>query len=238
MDENSPTESSFLPIIEQNEKFLSTVVTSSELTDKVMNQIDNEEQEEIRSTKMILLNLMDNLLGQIESNFESAKEENLVKEEKQGELKPTTRTLRSHARGKMTLAIPNQNLHENRRVSKRRRVLESKKTIFERLNHNETSSNSDDQISINGHLPINEDTNINGDEDSNSIGLNKSIHTHSYIETLPPNKRRLRERNAALLNSLDTSNTMEENLSMETTKDIPTNGIKQYLQIRQQVFKN
>jgi hypothetical protein len=69
----------------------------------------------------------------------------------------------------------------------------------------------------------------------------KQIHRHPDIDSLPPNKRRLRERNAALLSSTDVSTTInsspiEENIPIETTKrDIPTNGIKQFLEIRQQV---
>lgn len=89
------------------------------------------------------------------------------------DLKPTTRTLRSHARKKINLSTLNQTLanstnNNNRRVSNRRRALENKillatnekekkrKSISERLKKdkdniplnedNQTSSNSDDQI--------------------------------------------------------------------------------------------
>ena len=38
MDENSTTESASLPIIEENEKFLSTIIMSTEFNDKVVTQ--------------------------------------------------------------------------------------------------------------------------------------------------------------------------------------------------------
>jgi len=282
MDDNSTTESSSLPIIEQNEKFLSTIITSTELNDKVVTheqerekndkkqeenillstEINNPSDDQIQSTQMIISTIIDNLLIQIESNqnlpSNLSEESNVIKKEKQGDSKQTTRTLRSHAKGKINLSITNQNLNNNRRVSNRKRVLEKKlsfdinekpqrkKRISERSNNNETSSNSDDQTienlqtSIIDRITPNEDTNIGGDDDSNSALNIKQIHTHPDIDSLPPNKRRLRERNAGLLSSTDTSNTTEENVPIETTtttttRDIPTNGIKQFLEIRQQV---
>jgi hypothetical protein len=286
MDDNSTTESSSLPIIEQNEKFLSTIITSTELNDKVVTheqerekndkkqeeniilstEINNPSDDQIQSPQMIISTIIDNLLIQIESNqnlpSNLSEESNVIKKEKQGDSKQTTRTLRSHAKGKINLSITNQNLNNNRRVSNRKRVLEKKlsfdinekpqrkKRISERSNNNETSSNSDDQAienlqtSIIDRISTNEDTNIGGggDDDSNSAINIKQIHNHPDIDSLPPNKRRLRERNAALLSSTDTSNTTEENVPIETTtttttttRDIPTNGIKQFLEIRQQV---
>lgn len=101
---------------------------------------------------------------------------------------------------------------------------------------------------------INEDTNLNGEDGSvsNKITINiKQIHNHTDIESLPPNKRRLRERHAAILNSSDTSTnnnslsssassssslSTEENFPIEPTpRNIPINSIKKFLQIRQQV---
>jgi hypothetical protein len=283
MDENSTTESSSLPIIEENENFLSTIITSTEFNGKVVTQEEEQEnndkkQEEnicslidknnslllnpdsdqSQSTEMIISTIMDNLLTQIEPNRNlptcSSGEQNIIKKSKQGDSKQTTRTLRSHARGKI---ITNSN--DNRRVSNRRRIFEKKisfdtyekpqrkKTISERSNNNETSSNSDDQpiennpaknftlkTSIIDRLSANEDggsdNDDDDDDDSQSPITNKQIH----MNLLPPNKRRLRERNAGLLTSMDTT---EENSSTETpiTRDIPTNGIKQFLEIRQQV---
>jgi hypothetical protein len=277
MDDNYSTmESSSLPIIEQDEKFLSTIITSTELNDKVMTHKDEREKndkkqeesillsaentnpfdDQIESLQMIISTIIDNLLTEIESNINLpsnlCQEQNLIKREKQGDSKQTTRTLRSHAKGKTNLSIINSNLNNNRRVSNRRQVLKKKlsfhtnekpqrkKRNSKRSNNNETSSNSDDQTienlqtSIIDRITPNEDTNIGGDDDSNSALNIKQIHTHPDIDSLPPNKRRLRERNAGLLTSMDTT---EENSSTETpiTRDIPTNGIKQFLEIRQQV---
>jgi len=272
MDDNSTTESLSLPIIEQNEKFLSTIMTSTGFNNKVMThkeeqEKDDKKQEEnnssydqIQSTQMIISTIIDNLLTEIESNINLSsnlsEKQKIIKKEKQGDLKQTTRTLRSHARGKINFLITNQNLNNNRRVSNRRRVLEKKlsldnnekpqrvKTISERSNTNETSSNSDDQTLENLHekptiidrITTNEDTNIDGDDANNLVINIKQIHTHPDNNSLPPNKRRLYERNIGLLNSTDVSNMAEENISIETTtRDIPTNGIKQFLEIRQQV---
>jgi hypothetical protein len=103
----------------------------------------------------------------------------------------------------------------------------------------ETSSNSDDQTTDNIHTTINEDINIATDDGSNSntsTVIIKPVHSHPDPESLPPNKRRLRERNIGILSSIDTSTTTEENTPIETTtRDIPINGIKQFLEIRQQV---
>jgi hypothetical protein len=233
MDENSTTESSSLPIIEQNEKFLSTVVTSIEFNNKVMAlEEEREKNEENRSSllnidedQMIISTIINNLLTQIDFHITSTEEQqDIRKKEKQNDLKPTTRTLRSHARGKLNLLISNQT---NQRISHRKRVSEK--------SQHETSSNSDDQTIENLHTTNHEDTNIAIDDGSNSntsTGNIKSIHNHSDTDTLPPNKHRLRERNIAILDSSST----EENIPMETTtKDIPINGIKQFLEIRQQV---
>ena len=287
MDDHSIAESTSLPIIEENEKFLSTIMTSTELNEKIVTQeeeqtANDKKQEELlplladknnsspsnpdsdrsQSPETIISSIMDNLLTQIEPNRNSSGEENVIKREKQGDVKQPTRTLRSHARGKSNSSVNNSNSNENRRVSKRRRILEKnpsfehyekppsrKKTISERWSNNETSSHSDDQTSENhpkkiftlktsviDRISSNDETNISGDGDDDSNSA-KPIHSHPDIDSLPPNKRRLRERNAGTLSSMETSNTTEENIPVETTitRDIPPNGIKQFLEIRQQV---
>jgi hypothetical protein len=273
MDENSTMESSSLPIIEQNENFLSTVVTSTEFNDKVMTTLDKEREENIllpadtnissssnlnydQSPQIIISIIIDDIIRQIDANINISSASS--DEQKHGDSKTTTRTLRSHAKRTLDISILNQTSNNKRRVSNRRRILKKKlsldtnerpqrkKTISERSQNNETSSNSDDQTIENIHDKIDqtEDTSMTEDDGNNlthsTINI-KQIHRHPDIDSLPPNKRRLRERNAALLSSTDTSTTInscsiEENLPIETTKrDIPTNSIKQFLEIRQQV---
>ena len=281
MDENSTMESSSLPIIEDNEKFLSTIVTSTELLEKIVTSVEEEEEvnrclfvdknnlslsnlssnQSPTTTEMIISTLMDNLLTQIEQANENrlANEQETSRKQQRAtnEVKQTTRLLRSHARKKIMSTMENHPTNENRRVSDRQRLLEKKhsfdtnerprrkKTISERSSTNETSSNSDDQpienhsakiftlkSSIIERLSANEDTNL--DEDSNSTNPNKQIPGQIEINSLPPMKRRLRERNITLFVP---SEPTEESPSVETnsTRDIPINGIKQFLQIRQQV---
>jgi hypothetical protein len=268
MDDNSTMECSSLPIIEENENFLSTIMMSAEFNDKVATREEEKEKkdktqeenncslvdknnsvllnldfDQSQSSEMIISTLMDNLLTQIEPNRNSP--QIVIKKDKQGDSKQTTRTLRSHARGKLIT-----NFNDNRRVSNRRRIFEKKfsfdinekpqrkKTISERSNNNnETSSNSDDQTiennstkiftlktSIIDRITANEDD--ASDDDSHSPIITKQTPIHSDINSLPPNKRRLCERNAGLLNSTEETT---------ITRDIPTNGIKQFLEIRQQV---
>jgi hypothetical protein len=288
MDDNSTMESSSsLPIIEENEKFLSTIITTSQFNNKVVTSDEeqknnNNKQEEnilpspdknssplsnhnfdqAQSSDMIISTVIDHLLTEIATNLNipsnSSEEQNVKKQEKPTDGKQATRTLRSHARGKINSSIISSNFTDHRRVSNRKRIFEKKlpldinekpprkRNISERSNTNETSSNSDEQITENlpektpiiDQISTNEDTNIGGgDDDSNSAISTKQTHTHPDIDSLPPNKRRLRERNTGLISSNDTSNTMEENVSVETTRrDIPINGIKQFLEIRQQVI--
>jgi hypothetical protein len=280
MDDNSSMECSSLPIIEENENFLSTIMTSSEFNDKVATREEEEQEkknksqeanscllvdknnsellnpdfDQSQSPEMIISILMDNLLTQIEPNRNSplnfSGEEILIKKPKQGDSKQSTRTLRSQARGKIIISS-----NDNRRVSSRRRIFEKKfsfdtnekpqrkKTISERSNNNETSSNSDDQTiennpstkiftlktSIIDRISANEDP--GSDDDSPSPITTKQTPTPSDVKSLPPNKRRLRERNAGLLSSNEENNSTETT----TTRDIPVNGIKQFLEIRHQV---
>ena len=198
MDENSIQESSSLSIIEDNDKLLSTITTLSNDDDDV-----------------VIANLVENLLIEIELN--------LSKEDK---TKPMTRTLRSHVKNRNNTNV----IEQNRRVSKRKRTFEKKypfdfnersiqrkKTTSERWNTtvDTSSSNSDDQ---DRNLPIED-----GEIEENQSKLNS---IRSDYESLPPNKRRLRERTQGLMN------TIEENLPI---KEIPINGIKQFMNIRQQV---
>jgi len=198
MDENSIQESSSLSIIEDNDKLLSTITTLSNDDDDV-----------------VIANLVENLLIEIELN--------LSKEDK---TKPMTRTLRSHVKNRNNTNV----IEQNRRVSKRKRTFEKKypfdfnersirrkKTTSERSNTtvDTSSSNSDDQ---DRNLPIED-----GEIEENQSKLNS---IRSDYESLPPNKRRLRERTQGLMN------TIEENLPI---KEIPINGIKQFMNIRQQV---
>lgn len=286
MDETNTTDSSSLPIIEENEKFLSTIITTStELSEKLVTSEEGEQEKiadkleeenlsleidqnnlsvsnlssnQSPSPDMIISTLMDNLLTQIEPN---ENQQEVMKKDNVNESKTTTRTLRSHARKQILSTLDHSHVNDNRRVSNRRRILEKKysldtnerprrkKTISERSSNNETSSNSDDQpienhsrkiftlkSSIIERISAIEETNLRSiaDEDSNSTNPNKSISIQPDVNSLPPNKRRLRERNTTPSNA---SETIEENPSVETnnTRDLPINGIKQFLQIRQQV---
>lgn len=222
------------------------------------------------------------------------------------DLKPTTRTLRSHARGRRNLATfahasGRGNSHV-RRVSSRRQALDSKvlltgldrerkrRTPSERSRKDkdstltnedvQTSSNSDDQASenangrtIEGHVAtmtrvlldkssMTATGNTNdegsscsstgpGDESSTSSSTTntKQPNAATEIDSLPPNKRRLRERNAAAAanastasmsgdaaaSSNSTSAADASPVESTTTREIPTNSIKQFLEIRQQV---
>ncbi|UJR21778.1 hypothetical protein I4U23_024853 [Adineta vaga] len=282
MDENSTMEPCALPIIEQNDKFLSTIITSIECssnnnTGKAMTMektLLNAIDESVQSPEIIISDLLQEIITQIEEQKNvplDSSEEQEIKKENEGNSKRTTRTLRSQAKGKTNNS--NQTSSDNnRRISNRRGILDKKslinsngkhprkKTISERSNNTETSSNSDDQTSenINEKIDRMEDSIMTSDEGNNSnqsTKIPKQVHGHPDVGTLPPNKRRLRERNAGLLNSTDTftsinSSPVEENLLTETTtttttatptpvltRDIPRNGIKQFLNIRQQIDK-
>lgn len=238
--------------------------------------------------------------------------EQISKSTTRKDLKPTTRTLRSHARGKSSLSAsvtnPSHGNNHGRRVSNRRRVLEAKsfmnsgererkrRTISERSrrekdsNLNEefqTSSNSDDQTteysnrktnlissSIRLSSPvvlvekIGQQSNSNagnthddasscsstgaGEGSSTSSSTNFTKPSGSSIadlDTLPPNKRRLRDRNAVINNNNNNNTTIDVqgNVTCETSpndsqtltstihKELPVNGIRQFLEIRQQV---
>lgn len=128
---------------------------------------ENEEEDDDEESQENPEKNSSNKLNKIE------KEQSTTKSLVKNDSKPTTRTLRSHARKKITLSTLNQTLanannNNNRRVSSRRRALENKiflathekekkrKSISERLkkdkdnistnDDNHTSSNSDDQI--------------------------------------------------------------------------------------------
>ncbi|CAF0955336.1 unnamed protein product [Adineta steineri] len=270
MDDNSLMETLSLPIIEQNEKFLSTVITSSDFNNKVMTLgkkqdenilLSSDEKSSIvsninelqkQSTHMIISTLLNDIITQIDPTtsipLTLLKTNEIIQKEKQNELKITTRTLRSHAKGKLNTLISNQCSNDYRRVSNRRRILDKsinerfqrKKTLSEPSQYSETSSNFDDQTSENlhGKTESMDDTNTTSND-----GINSIVHNHSDMDLLATDKRRLREKNTGLLNSTDGSNTInsssaEENVSIETiTRDIPVNGIKQFLEIRQQVRK-
>jgi hypothetical protein len=71
---------------------------------------------------------------------------------------------------------------------------------------------------------------------------NKQTSSSADIDCLPPNKRRLRERNAGFIstsvNEPSDNSPVESNTTTTTTtttREIPTNSIKQFLEIRQQV---
>ncbi|CAF4427422.1 unnamed protein product, partial [Rotaria sp. Silwood2] len=224
-------------------------------THKHSSSLGNFDYEKLQSLQMTISTIVDNLITQIDSNINihsnKSEEQELLNKEKQIDFKITKRTLRSHARGKLNLSISYKTSNDHRRVSNRRRVsektisfdtnekLQRKKTISERSNDQTIEHNHDRTI-------INEDTNLNihDGNSSNKITINiKQLHSHSDIDSLPPNKRRLRERNAAILHSTDTSTTInssstEENIPIEpTTRNIPINCIKKFLAIRQQIEK-
>ncbi|CAF2607013.1 unnamed protein product [Rotaria sp. Silwood2] len=206
------------------------------------------------------------------------------------DLKPTTRTLRSHARAKINLSTSMQNSSNTynnvRRVSSRRRALEKKylvsnekeqkrKSISERSKKDKdntitnddihTSSYSDDQTTENTNVEKLSHTTANPNDDASSCSStgagdgsstssstinNKQSHTNADLDSLPPNKRRLRERNTGITNtsmpslttdasnnSNSTSNTDNSPSESMTTREIPINSIKQFLEIRQQIDK-
>lgn len=78
-----------------------------------------------------------------------------------------------------------------------------------------------------------------GSSTSSSTANTKQTNPPTDIDFLPPNKRRLRERNAAFLpTSTADPSTHSDHSSVETTttnREIPPNSIKQFLEIRQQV---
>ncbi|CAF0807778.1 unnamed protein product [Adineta ricciae] len=267
MDEDSTMEAYALPIIEENDKFLSTIISSTECNsintktvtpEKTLSSINDES---MRSSELLISDLIQEIIEQIEEQATLtliSADERMIPAEKEGHLKLTTRTLRSHARGKANTS--NQSSNDNKRpVSNRRRILNQKsgddstekrsrkQTISERSNNTETSSNSDDQISENLNEKIDrmEDSCASIDEGNSSTRTLKQVHSQPDVGSLPPNKRRLRERNAILLNSIDgflpaNGSTSESTMSTETntvTRDIPKNGIKQFLNIRQQIDK-
>ena len=271
MDEDSTMETCAVRIIEENDKFLSTIITSAECNNINTKAVapektsSNINDDPTRSPEVLVSDLIQEIIAQIEEQASLASmstDEQIIPVEKEGHLKLTTRTLRSHARGKVNTS--NQPSNDNKRpLSNRRRILNMKsgddftekrprkKTISERSNNTETSSNSDDQASenLNEKLDRMEDSGASIDEGNNSTKMLKQVHSQPDVGSLPPNKRRLRERNAILLNSIDgflpvncstPENTMSTETTTVTTRDIPKNGIKQFLNIRQQVchFKN
>lgn len=92
-----------------------------------------------------------------------------------------------------------------------------------------------------------------GSSTSSSTINTKQSNLHSDIDSLPPNKRRLRERNAGLNNTflpppptttitiittdppINSDNSLIEPI---TTREMPMNNIRQFLEIRQQVRIN
>ncbi|CAF3893432.1 unnamed protein product [Rotaria magnacalcarata] len=230
------------------EKMQSLQVTISTIVENLITQIDSNTN--------------------IPSN--SSEERESIHEEKQDDFRITKRALRSRVQGKLNLSVPYQLSNDNRRVSNRRRAIEKnssfdtyeklprKKTTSERSNDPTTELNHGGIFlsirkketfplidSIDRTL-INDDIHINVDEEThaNKITINmKQIHSHSDIDSLPPNKRRLRERHATILNSVDISTTnssssTEENMPIEPpTRTIPINCIKKFIEIRQQIEK-
>jgi hypothetical protein len=252
----------------------------STILDHVLTQIEsNENNSQLNSLPIIeddQLDVEDDDDEDDDENEEEDEEENSsnksIKIEKErsvtkissikGDSKPTTRTLRSHARKKIDLSTSNPN-NNIRRVSNRRRALEKKlllathekekkrKLMPERVKKDkdnlaindemQTSSNSDDQTTE----PTNMEKVSNPNDDvssSSSIGAGDGSSTSSStinikqsnpsMEYLPPNKRQLRERNAGLINASENSS-----IETNTTREIPMNNIKQFLQIRQQIDK-
>lgn len=188
------------------------------------------------------------------------------------DLKPTTRTLRSHARKKSNLTNFNSNLsstnnnNNTRRVSNRRRALENKlllnahekekrrRTLTERIkkdkdpnDDNHVSSNSDDQTTESAHGEKYSNPNDDfsscssagaGDGGGSSSSTTSStaipVKQSTDMECLPPNKRRLREKN----HTTNVTESSEQSPNgTTTTREIPMNGIKQFLEIRQQIDK-
>src|ERR1700759_5678124 len=114
MDENSS-----LPIIEENEKILSTMIISIESNNKVttldVEEKEKKQEEIILQTadknsssydEIIISSIINSLLTEVESNRNNFLPFN---EEKQDNLKLTTRKLRSHVRGKFSNQISNHN---------------------------------------------------------------------------------------------------------------------------------
>ncbi|CAF3244968.1 unnamed protein product [Rotaria socialis] len=235
---------------EQEENMLSS-------THKHSSARSNLDYEKMQSLQVTISTIVENLVTQIDSNTNipsnSSEERESIHVEKQDDFKMTKRALRSRVQGKLNLSVPYQLSNDNRRVSNRRRALEKnssfdtyeklprKKTTSERSNDPTTELNHDRTL-------ISDDIHINVDEGThaNKVTINMKqiqIHSHSDIDSLPPNKRRLRERHAAILNSVDTSTTnssssTEENMPIEPpTRAIPINCIKKFIEIRQQIEK-
>lgn len=241
-------EISALPIIEENDRFLSTITTSSQCNTEVATlerPPADTDAASTRSSETVIADLLHEMLVQID---ESNTLPTAPCEEREESLKSMPRTLRSRIKGRWDAS--NGSAQDRRRVSNRKRAWDQKppldpsekrartKTASECSNANETSSNSDDQTSENLHEKTvrSEETLATGDEESNSSHSTtkapKSVPSQIDAVPLPPNKRRLRERNTGLSNPSPT----EENAPVEpTARNIPKNGIKQFLNIRQQV---
>jgi len=108
---------------------------------------------------------------------------------------------------------------------------------------NTTTTNPNDEVSSCSSIGI-------GDESSTSSSTAnvKQSNITTDIDSLPPNKRRLREKNVGMpstfppslttdasTHSNSTSITDNSPVETTTTREIPTNSIKQFLEIRQQV---
>jgi hypothetical protein len=87
----------------------------------------------------------------------------------------------------------------------------------------EKVSNPNDDVSSSSSIGA-------GDGSSTSSSTINIKQSNPSMEYLPPNKRQLRERNAGLINASENSP-----IETNTTREIPMNNIKQFLQIRQQV---
>jgi hypothetical protein len=86
---------------------------------------------------------------------------------------------------------------------------------------------------------------------SSTIMTRSSLSTTADLDSLPPNKRRLRERNTTIFNPIvppiiadpliqssnTNSNMAHSPVDTMPTREIPINAIKQFLEIRQQVTR-
>ncbi|CAF0746031.1 unnamed protein product [Adineta ricciae] len=275
IESNNENQLHSLPVIEDDQ-----MDVEEDEDEEEENEDDEEEQETIEKSSS-------NKSHKTEQERMSTRISSVSKTD----LKPTTRTLRSHARGKRNLSTLVQtsaslNNNNGRRVSSRRRALDNKtlaimnererkrRTTSERLRKDkdnlmntddmQTSSNSDDQTSENTNAEkssLTTTTHANdeasscsstgaGDESSTSSSATnpKQSNPTADIDTLPPNKRRLRERNAgiptasipsATTDTSTNSTVITDNSSTESTtaRDVPVNSIKQFLEIRQQIDK-
>ena len=229
MTVNSTSErsASSSPILDHTEQCASD--TSSTPTE--MNRSDDtaDQQQDVA----VLLN---SLLTQIDSMemTSSTDEQTIRSNEGISDSKAPTRTLRSHVRKRIHTPVS-----EHCRQEFHRRRIHAKKTRVEPANHQSTADvlgNLKPRL-----LPLSRHSWFSDEKPIPANATDVSPHSSTVededrfhqlkIDSLPPNKRRLREQSLAIIDA-----PIEEKLGCNRAKrDVPVNSIEQYLKIRQQV---